>query len=150
MRCPDIHNYGTSEKELTISSIQESYGLVSTAENNGRFDFRGSRLFMYGGSNGTQIAPSALIIGGCSMIDKSNRWIACPTVNFADKDGAITNVGRPTKLHHNKTVNLFSFDGHAETVDPESFAQNRYYPEQTGTNAGEALAVSSESLIDVI
>lgn len=142
LRCPDIRSYNTSEKEMTAASAAEAYGLVFTTNNNGKFDFRGTRLFMHGNN---QVAPSVLTIGGCATGDGS---VVNPKLNLAS--ASVANTGRATKVHHNNMTNLFFFDGHAETLDAASYHLNKYYPNQTGNTTGEALEVNSASLIDAL
>lgn len=135
LRCPDIHSYTTSEKELTAASVAEAYGVVVAGENNGKFDFRGSRLFTADG--GVQIAPSALAIGGCAT---SNGSTASAMINFGGNTG-----GRATGVHHNNMTNIFFYDGHAESVDQNSFATNKYYPVQGATPANSEAAEFAEA-----
>ena len=84
LRCTDINTYTTDGKTLSTGSVSEAYGLVTTSNNNSKFDFRGTKLFMFGGSNGTQIAPSVLAMGGCATEDGRT---ASATINFGGNSG---------------------------------------------------------------
>lgn len=138
LRCPDI-NTETDGKTVDAANVKEVYGLVTTDNNKGRFDFRGTKLFMYGGASGTQISPSALAMGGCSTSDgKTSK----PTIKFSGSGNNLTGV------HHNSVGNIFFFDGHAESVNKNNFAENKYYPDQTADNKGEAKKIADSAWRD--
>lgn len=136
LRCPDIRSYNSDEKVISADSVKEAYGVVVASGNDGKFDFRGTRLFTT--SDKTQIAPSVLAIGGCATSD--GREVAA-SINFASASG-----GRATGIHHNNMTNLFFFDGHAESFDKNNFDTNKYFPVQGTTNANskaDALAAGA-------
>ena len=141
LRCPDIRSYSSDGKVLDADSIDEAYGVVVASGNNGKFDFRGSRLFTT--SSGDQIAPAALAMGGCATSD--GKEVAA-TINFASASG-----GRATGVHHNSMTNVFFYDGHADTLDKNSFNLNKYYPVQ-GTTPATTMAseVVAASWLDAI
>lgn len=128
LRCPDIRSYKTDGKVIDEKSVKEAYGVVVASGNNGKFDFRGTKLFTYeeSASKKYQIAPSALAIGGCATSDGSD---VAASINFASDSG-----GRATGVHHNNMTNLFFFDGHAEGFDENNFAVNKYFPVQGTTS----------------
>lgn len=136
IRCPEIRTYETDGKKFDANSVKEAYGLVVASGNDGKFDFRGTRLFTTSAKE--QIAPSALALGGCSTADGKS---AAASINFASSGG-----GNLTGIHHNDTANVFFFDGHSENVDKNSFAPGKFYPVQ-GNNASSthADAVSSNA-----
>ena len=140
LRCTDVP-FESDPKTITADSVKEAFGVVATTNNNGKFDFRGTRLFMLGsGSSKTEIAPSALAMGGCSTSDGKT---AAATLKFAS--GA-TGSGELTGVHGSNSVNIFFYDGHAETVEKASItgdAVTYCYPDQTGTAAGEAKRVNA-------
>ena len=125
LRCPDIRSYTSDEKVISADSVKEAYGVVVAGGNDGKFDFRGTRLFTTSDKN--QVAPSVLGIGGCATSD--GREVAA-SINFASASG-----GRATGIHHNNMTNLFFFDGHAESFDKNNFDTNKYYPVQGTTKA---------------
>jgi prepilin-type processing-associated H-X9-DG protein len=136
IRCPEIRTYETDGKKFDANSVKEAYGLVVASGNDGKFDFRGTRLFTTSAKE--QIAPSALALGGCATSDGKS---AAATINFASSGG-----GNATGIHHNDSANIFFFDGHSENVDKNSFAPGKFYPVQ-GNNASSthAEAVSSSA-----
>ena len=139
LRCPDIRSYTTDEKVISADSVKEAYGVVVASGNDGKFDFRGTRLFTT--SDKTQVAPSVLGIGGCATSD--GREVAA-SINFASASG-----GRATGVHHNNMTNLFFYDGHAESFDKNNFDTNKYYPVQGTTNAStKAEAFASGAWLD--
>ena len=129
VRCPEIRSYTTDGKKFDANSIKEAYGVVVAGGNDGKFDFRGSRLFTTSAKE--QIAPSALALGGCATSDGKT---SSASINFASSGG-----GNATGIHHNDTVNMFFFDGHSENADKNSFAANKYYPVQ-GNSVSTTLA----------
>ncbi len=136
LRCPDMDT-DTDGKKIDEANVKEAYGLVTTAKNNGRFDFRGSKLFRM--SDKTEVAPSALAMGGCATSD--GKTIS-PVIEFS------ASGKNATGIHHNSMTNIFFYDGHAETLDKNNFAENRYYPDQTDDNKGEAKKVASGAWLD--
>ena len=144
LRCPDIRSYETDGKVIDGKSVKEAYGVVVASGNNGKFDFRGTKLFTYteeddGNKKKHQIAPSALAMGGCST---SNGEKVFATISFASSGNNLTGV------HHNSVGNIFFFDGHAESVDKNNFAENKYYPDQTADNKGEAKKIDDDAWLD--
>ena len=137
LRCPEIRSYKTDGKVIDTDSVAEAYGVVVASGNNGKFDFRGTKLFTL--SDKTQIAPSALAIGGCATTEGET---VSATINFASASG-----GRATGIHHNHMCNLFFFDGHSETVSKGEFANNKYFPSQGDSNV-QAVAVSDSAWLD--
>ena len=138
MRCPEIRSYTTDGKVIDEKSVEEAYGVVVASGNDGKFDFRGTKLFTL--SDKTQIAPSALALGGCTTSDGEK---VAAKINFASSSG-----GRATGVHHNDMSNIFFFDGHVETVSKADFAENKYFPSQGGSSA-QAVAVSSDAWLEV-
>lgn len=136
LRCPEFQ-YEYDEKVIDKDSIQEAYGVVYTANNNGKFDFRGTKLFMYekSATEKVQIAPSTMVIGGCSTTN-GQKVSALLDLSGSSK-------GNITGAHGNDTGNMFFYDGHAESVAMADFAANKYYPSQTDATSGKALAVDS-------
>ncbi|MBE6362954.1 MAG: hypothetical protein E7054_04795 [Lentisphaerae bacterium] len=134
LRCPEM-DHQTDGKTLTAASIKEAYGVVVASDAaNGKFDFRGTKLFRK--SDKTEIAPSALAIGGCATADGKT-----PT-ELLNLGSGVGN-GKPTGVHNNNMVNMFFFDGHAESFDKNTFNENKYYPSQTSATDGVAVAIGS-------
>ena len=134
LRCSEM-DYTTDGKTFTAASIKEAYGVVVASDAaDGKFDFRGTKLFRK--SDKTEIAPSVLAIGACATTDGKT-----PTelLNL----GSGVGDGKPTGIHSNNMVNMFFFDGHAESFDRNSFKENKYYPNQTSATAGEAVAIGN-------
>ena len=127
LRCSEM-DYSTDGKTFTAASIKEAFGVVvASDEAKGKFDFRGTKLFMYK-KDEVEIAPSALSIGGCATTDGKT-----PTelLNL----GSGVGDGKPTGIHSNDMVNMFFFDGHAESADKNTFKENKYYPYQNDNRA---------------
>ena len=138
-RCPEFY-YSADDKVLDADSIKQAYGVVVAGSNNGKFDFRGTKLFMYGTSNPqTEIAPSALAIGGCATTDGKNTSATALLKLGASEEGD----GKLTGTHNNDMANVFFYDGHAESVDKNNYNVNKYYPKQTSATAGEAVAIGN-------
>ena len=136
LRCPDIRSYTTDGKTIDENSIDEAYGLVVASGNGGKFDFRGSKLFTK--ADKTQIAPSILAMGGCATSDGKKRQAL---LDLGEGNKKVE--GKPTGVHHNDSVNMFFYDGHAENLNENNYKENKYFPKQTSKTAGEAVAVGS-------
>ena len=132
LRCPEI-DYGTDGQTFTADSIKEAYGVVVASDAaDGKFDFRGTKLFRK--SDKTEVAPGVLAIGACAT---SNGKAATELLNL----GSGVGDGKPTGVHHNSMVNMFFFDGHAESADKNTFKEHKYYPNQTSKTEGNAVAI---------
>lgn len=133
LRCPALE-YTTNEKQLTAASLAQAYGLVFTTHNNGKMDFRSSKLRTYtSGSNRQIVGANVLMMGACATT--SNQFPAtCLLFNGTSDSG----TGKIAPVH-SKGSNIFFLDGHADAVERNELADLYYYPAQTGANAGEAL-----------
>ena len=130
VRCPSLE-YTTNEKIVDNNSVKEAYGLVFTSANNGRMDFRSTRLFSYG-TNKDRIGTNVLMMGACATTSEQ-----FPAVNRL-----FNNVGKIAPVH-SKGSNFFFYDGHAESVEKAAVSGGiYYYPAQTGSNDGEALKLA--------
>lgn len=129
VRCPSLE-YATSEKTLTAAGVQEAYGLVYTSKNNGKMDFRSTKLFSYG-TDKVQIGANVLLMGACATTSAQ-----FPAINRLFDNTTVTGKIAPV---HSKGSNFFFYDGHAESVERDAANDTYYYPAQTDTNKGEAL-----------
>ena len=134
LRCTEM-DYKTDGKTFTADSIKDAYGVVVASDAAvGKFDFRGTKLFRK--SDKTEIAPSALAIGGCATADDKT-----PT-ELLDLGSGLGN-GKLTGVHNNDMVNMFFFDGHSESADKNTYKENKYYPSQTSATDGGAVAIGN-------
>ena len=133
-------DYTTDGKTFTADSIKEAYGVVVASDAaDGKFDFRGTKLFRK--SDKTEIAPSVLAIGACATTDgKRTGATELLDLGAGIKDKKGNPIGKPTGIHSNNMVNMFFFDGHAESLDRNTFKENKYYPNQTD---GKAVAIGN-------
>lgn len=135
LRCPEI-DYETDGKTFTADSVKEAYGVVVASDAaDGKFDFRGTKLFRK--SDKTEVAPGVLAIGACAT--KEDGKTATELLNL----GSGVGDGKPTGVHNNAQVNMFFFDGHAESFNQNTFNENKYYPDQTSKTDGKAVAIGS-------
>ncbi|MBS1371067.1 MAG: prepilin-type N-terminal cleavage/methylation domain-containing protein [Lentisphaeria bacterium] len=132
LRCPSIVNYsnsGSSNDDTRIKSdLNQTFGAVfSSANDLDGFDFRGTR-HLYSGN--VQVAPTALVMGGCSVSGSDAS-------HLLDLDKG-TN-GKAYQIHNGgKVCNFFFLDGHGETLSPEELSNGkRYYPKQDGDGAAK-------------
>lgn len=136
LRCPAL-DYTTKDKELTSASLKEVYGAVFTTENDGKMDFRSSKLRTYGtGNNAQVVAANALLIGACTA-GSDKRTAANLLFDNTTVKNKISSV-------HNNGSNIFFYDGHAEAVEKNSI-EDYFYPAQTGKKDGKALKLSVSS-----
>ena len=129
LRCPSLM-YTTNEKTVSDTSIKEAYGVVFTTVNDGKFDFRGTKLLKYtSGTTKYNIGANALMIGACATTNA--QWAATNLLfNNTSVSGKIAPV-------HRKTANLFFYDGHVESVIRS--VDGVYYPAQTSATEGKAV-----------
>ncbi|MBO5900099.1 MAG: type II secretion system protein [Lentisphaeria bacterium] len=129
-RCPSL----TTDVSPALGSapsaeqLQAALGVVvASKKSSGKklngFDFRGTKLLKDKDKN--LIAPSQLIIGGCTA-DKTNIKPAA-ALSFTD-DAKLVSI-------HSDEVNVFFLDGHVESVTEEKIADNKYVPKADGTEA---------------
>ena len=135
-RCPSL-NYKKDGKTLTTDSLKEAYGAVYTSANDGKLNFKGSQLSKL--SDGTEISPNALMIGGCTAEDEKLEANA-----LLVKNGGFTN-----KLAgvHMKDTNVFFRDGSADTLTEAKLKTGvYYYPSQNDSDDeddyGEAVKIT--------
>lgn len=129
-RCPSLL---TNESPALGSSpsteqLTAALGVVTASEAHGGkkydgFDFRGTKLLKDSSKN--LIAPSQLILGGCTA-DKTH------IKPVADLD--FTNDAKLVSIHSDE-VNVFFLDGHVESVTEEKLADNKYVPKADGAEA---------------
>ena len=136
LRCPSME-YTTTEKPTSAAdakgSLTEAYGVVYTTENNGKLDFRSSKLRTT--SDKWVVAANALLIGACATNDVK---LAAKNL-LMDEGGNLT--GQIAGVH-SRGSNVFFLDGHAEAVEENSIT-DYFYPAQTGAKAGEAKKITS-------
>lgn len=122
MRCPAIPYLDPDVKEQ-----KQAYGVAYTAKtvNADGLDFRGTK-YLTDGTN--DIAPTALVMGVCSVLDNKK-----PTKT----QEALMDQGKPFLIHGNFT-NMFFFDGHATSV---SSADKLYTPK---SNKEESKAMPTD------
>ncbi|MDR0932389.1 MAG: prepilin-type N-terminal cleavage/methylation domain-containing protein [Victivallales bacterium] len=130
LRCPSIVNYtnsNSSNDDTRIKSdLNQTFGAVfASATDLEGFDFRGTR-HLY--SDTIQVAPTALVMGGCSVADSAAS-------HLLDLNNG-TN-GKAYQIHNGgKLCNFFFLDGHGETLSPDELSNGkRYYPKQNGSGA---------------
>lgn len=134
LRCPSLM-YTTNEKTVSDTSIKEAYGVVFTTVNDGKFDFRGTKLLKYtSGTTKYNIGANALMIGACATAD--SKWEATNLLfnNASASDKKIAGI-------HRDTANVFFYDGHVESVMRN--ADGLYYPAQTSATEGKAVKYSA-------
>lgn len=129
VRCPTLM-YTTPDKTVDNTSITQAYGVVFTDKNDGKFDFRGTKLLRYtDGSNKYNIGANALMIGACATTNA--QWAA---TNLLFNNTSVTGKVAPV---HRKTANFFFYDGHVESVVRS--VDGVYYPAQTSATEGKAV-----------
>ena len=94
------------------------------------FDFRGTkRLTIESGGKKVVIAPSQLVLGGCSGRESSGALV--PRANmFNGTAGYFYSI-------HDGELNMYFLDGHVETVTPEEAVNGKFIPDKGGTGAIE-------------
>ena len=169
-RCPSIIttrktslvvNDNTDDNSLT-NKLGTAYGVVfargtgtstqtlsMSNPNYTGFDFRGTKYLTV---NSVQISPNQLILGGCSAA--SAAYAGQKTANQPkpkveigdaffrlnlDETANTGNGGRIAEVHNGES-NLFYLDGHADSVNKDKFADNRYYPGLTNRTTGAPTA----------
>ncbi|MBQ9501956.1 MAG: type II secretion system protein [Lentisphaeria bacterium] len=150
-RCPAIvpttqtavNNTSLTAAQVT-AMLKEAYGVVvssnslSTPNLNG-FDMRGTGHLTYNSS--TQVSPNQLVFGGCAAEYGSSASDDAIGQARATLDLSLTgsshSAGRLADVHGGYT-NLFYMDGHADSVDQNTYKENRYYP---GFSSGTKIAV---------
>jgi type II secretory pathway pseudopilin PulG len=146
LRCPALE-YDTDSKpvgdtKMKSAMLAEAYGLVYTEENNGKMDFRGSKLLTFvDGTTKSMVSASALVFGGC--VTNGADLIAKNLLVNEKSSNPFTNKLAP--VHHDGT-NIFFRDGHAASVQREELVDGAYYyPAQTGAKTGEAKKLIADS-----
>lgn len=124
LRCTSLENDGDGVT-VDATSIKDVFGVVHTEANNGKFDFRGDKLFTL--ASGSKASASALVLGGC-----------CASDNKATPESRLR-IGKVAGIHGD-SANLFFYDGHAATFNERDYKQNNFVPKVDGTGA-EVLAV---------
>ena len=150
-RCPAIvpttktaiNNTSLTAAQIT-AMLTEAYGVVFstvslTTPNLAGFDMRGTGHLTYNSS--TQVSPNQLVFGGCTAEygsgtsdDAIGRSRATLDLSLS---GSSHSAGRLADVHGGFT-NLFYMDGHADSVDQNTYKENRYYP---GFSSGTKIAV---------
>jgi len=136
LRCPAILNYkSTSYQPANFDKeVEETYGAVYSDKG---FDFRGTK-YLYEGN--TQISPTQLVLGGCTVSS------AKKPVSLLDlKSSASATEGNPFQIHGN-FCNIFFLDGHSESLAEADLAK-KYYPNQSASTGG-ALQVAAKYLTE--
>ena len=137
---------GTGNNTQTLSMKDPNYT---------GFDFRGTTYLTYKkGSTSYQIAANQLILGGCSAASAAsagqptNKNQPKPKVEIGDAFFRLnldetTNSGNGGRIAevHNGESNLFYLDGHADSVNKDKFADNRYYPGLASGTSGNRGAI---------
>ena len=137
---------GTGASTQTLSMSNPNYT---------GFDFRGTTYLTHKkGSKTYQIAANQLILGGCSAASAASAGQPKdanqpkPKVGIGDAFFRLNldetentgNGGRIAEVHNGES-NLFYLDGHADSVNKDKFADNRYYPGLTGGTSGTRGAI---------
>lgn len=127
MRCPAIPYINPEELSPKRKEQEQAYGVAytTTTVNADGLDFRGTK-YLTDGTN--DIAPTALVMGVCSVLDNKK-----PT----KVQEALMDQGKPFLIHGNFT-NMFFFDGHATSV---SSADKLYTPK---SNKEESKAMPTD------
>lgn len=162
----------SSDDNSLVNKLFTSYGVVfargsgamaanpqalsMTKPNYLGFDFRGTKYLTFNNS-GTQvrISPNQLVLGGCSAASSSAAGSAtAPKVDVGDALAKLNfaqtsnsgSMGRIADVHGGYS-NLFYLDGHADSVNKDGFADNRYYPGLTSGQSGDpaALAIDKDN-----
>jgi len=126
LRCPAMVSYAstTYQPAKFDTEVTETYGAVY---NDIGFDFRGTK-YLYDGT--TQISPTQLVLGGCTV---SSAKKPVPLLDL--KSTATASTGNPFQIHGN-FCNIFFLDGHSESL-PQAELIKKYYPNQSGTGASQ-------------
>lgn len=136
LRCPSLE-YKYTEKPTDTAgaqnSLTEAFGVVYTTKNNGKLDFRSSKLRTT--SDKWVVGANALLIGACAT--DSNQL---PAKNLLMDEGG--NCTGKIAGVHSRGSNVFFLDGHAEAVEEETVT-DYFYPAQTGAKDGEAKKITS-------
>ena len=122
--------------------LKENFGIVfstqllpgSTTLNG--FDFRGTKYLTTTGS--VLVSPNQLLLGACSAYYNSNdsnaNYGKARSLLDLSSSSKTSDTGLLAGIHGGDT-NVFCLDGHAETVNKDSYGLNRYYPNKTASNA---------------
>ena len=140
-RCPAIvPTTKTAINDTSLTTTQqtamltEAYGVVIstvslTTPNLCGFDLRGTGHLTY--NSAAQVSPNQLVFGGCAAEYGSSSTDSAIGQARATLDLSLTgsshSAGRLANVHGGYT-NLFYMDGHADSVDGDSYKENRYYP----------------------
>ena len=136
---------GTSTSTQTLNMSNPNYT---------GFDFRGTAYLTHKkGSTSYQIAANQLILGGCSAASAASTGQTTanqpkPKVEIGDAFFRLnldettnsSNAGRIAEVHNGES-NLFYLDGHADSVNRDKFADNRYYPGLASGTSGNRGAI---------
>lgn len=124
LRCPAIVSYASSTylPANFDTEVTETYGAVY---NDIGFDFRGTK-YLYDGT--TQISPTQLVLGGCTVDSNKKPEHLLNLANSNDN-------GKPFQIHGN-FCNIFFLDGHSESLQAAELTK-KYYPKQSGTGASQ-------------
>ena len=114
------------------------------------FDFRGTKYLTFQNSGSpVQIGANQLVLGGCSAASaQASGSGSAPKVEIGDALSKLNlaqtsnsgSMGRIAEVHNGES-NLFYLDGHADSVNKEAFATNRYYPGLTSGQSGDPTAL---------
>ena len=114
------------------------------------FDFRGTKYLTFENSGSpVQIGTNQLVLGGCTAASVSASGSAtAPKVEIGDALAKLnlaqtsnsSSMGRIAEVHNGES-NLFYLDGHADSVNRDAFATNRYYPGLTNGQTGDQRAI---------
>lgn len=133
-RCPGLPTDAQSAlgSSPTTAQLQAALGVVvSDNTTSGKkfkgFDFRGTKVLKDSSSN--QIAPSQLVLGGCSAVVPASNSND-PITPQADLFGAGSFA-----LVHGDEFNMFFLDGHVDTVTKEEATNRKYRPNTDGAKS---------------
>ena len=148
-RCPSFDYETRSDAaagNFSANQLKEAYGLVYTGENNGKMDFRGSKIRRAeSGSSKFEVSANALLMGGCTRDDEK---LIPQALLFGDANtdaGRNANDGKLAAIH-SKRVNVFFLDGHSDSLDKATIENNYYFPRQNSATAAKAVKVESSDL----
>lgn len=143
-RCPSF-DYETrsdsSSGSFTANQLEEVYGLVYTTVNDGKMDFRGSKIRrVTSGTSKFEVSANAMIMGGCTR--KGSDPLKPQALLFGN---TTTDDGKLAAIHA-KRANAFFLDGHSDSLDKANITDNYYFPKQTSATAAEAVKVTADKL----
>ena len=149
-RCPSFDYETRSDADagnFSANQLKEAYGLVYTGENNGKMDFRGSKIRRAeSGSSKFEVSANALLMGGCTR--STDTAVKPQALLFGDANtdaGRNDNDGKLAAIH-SKRVNVFFLDGHSDSLDKATITDNYYFPRQNSATVAKAVKVTKDDL----